>query len=162
MDQTINIFLDPPTQGEIDEALRQDNARISKSRDRGLTLGEKIALGPGVLGLEVLVGAAVDAFNGRPQQATSSSSVWEAWMGSLDWDWTQSMFTDSYAKKVRVMGRQLVRCEVTALAHQLSFEREAASVGQQAGRAVTALKDAGTIAGNIVDTIVPNVFRKDS
>ncbi|MGF6996901.1 hypothetical protein [Paraburkholderia sp. GAS32] len=160
MTREINIFLDPPTQAEIDEALREDNEYISANRDSGLTLGQKIALGPGLGGLEVLVGAAVHAFNDKPQQAVCSSSIWESWPGSLDWDWTQSMFTESYAKKVRAMGRHLARCEVTALANQLSIEREAKSAAQRASERVSVLKDAGAIVGNIADTIISKVFRK--
>lgn len=160
MTREINIFLDPPTQAEIDEALRDDNVRISSTRNSGLTSGEKIAIGPGVLGLEVLVGAAIDAFSGKPRQTSSSSSIWEAWPGALDWDWTKSIFADSYAKKVRMMGRELARCEVTALAHQLSLEREATSAIKQAGGAVSALKDAGTMAGNIANTVFSNILRK--
>lgn len=157
MPQEINIFLDPPTQAEIDEAFRQDSVRIGVGRTRDLTLGRKIAFGPGVLGLEVLVGAAVEAFNGKPRQNESSTSAWEAWPGALDWDWNNSLFTESYANKVRTMGRHLVRCEVTALAHQLSVERDATSAIRQA---VSGLKEVGTMAGNIANTVGSNFLRK--
>ncbi|SAL73806.1 hypothetical protein AWB69_09079 [Caballeronia udeis] len=46
MTSDINIFSDPPMQAEIDGNLRADSRR--------LTTGQKIAPGPGVLGLEVL------------------------------------------------------------------------------------------------------------
>lgn len=165
MVQKINILLDPPTQAEIDEALHADNEYIRANRyeDRP-SLGERIAHGPGILGIEVLVGAVVHALGDKPQQVVCSSSPWESWPGSLDWDWAQSILTERYAHKVRAMGRDLARCEVTALADQLALEREAKSVAKSARETVaeagSALKDAGTIAGNIADTIVSNVFRR--
>lgn len=134
-----SIFNDPPTQAEIDGALRADK--------RGLTTGEKIALGPGVLGLEVLVGAAVDAFNGK---VTPKSSPWEAAPGAIDWDWSKSVFTRSYADKVRAMKRDLVRGEVAAMTRQISMEESALS----------AVKDAGKIAGNIAGAIISAVGEK--
>jgi hypothetical protein len=82
-----SIFNDPPTQAEIDAAFRADS--------RGLTTGEKIALGPGVPGLKVLVGLAVDACNGdlKPKMFP-----WEGQPGAIGWDWSKSIFTESYAK----------------------------------------------------------------
>lgn len=166
MNHKINIFLDPPTQAEIDDALRADNEYIRANRDEDRpSLGERIAHGPGILGIEVLVGAVVHALGDKPQQVVCSSSTWEAYPGALDWDWAQSMFTESYANKVRAMGRDLARCEVTALADQLALEREAKSVAKSARETVaeagSALKDAGTVAGNIADTIVSNVLSKN-
>ncbi|BBA45188.1 TPA: hypothetical protein ACK3Q6_005644 [Burkholderia cepacia] len=142
MTSDINIFRDPPTQAEIDGALRADSRR--------LTTGERIALGPGVLGLEVLVGAAVDAFNGESNFMTGKSSPWEVAPGAIDWNWSKSIFTESYANKVRAMKRDLVRCEVAALTRQISLEE----------KAVSAVKDAGAIAGNIAETIISNVVGK--
>ncbi len=117
-DQTLledfNIFNDPPTQAEIDGSLRTDRNH--------LTTGEKIALGPGVLGLEVLVGAAVDAFNGESNFITGKNSPWESQPGAIAWDWSKSIFTESYAKKVRAMNRDLVRGEVAAMTRQLHLE----------------------------------------
>ncbi|CAB3735522.1 hypothetical protein LMG22037_05974 [Paraburkholderia phenoliruptrix] len=165
MNRKINIFLDPPAQAEIDEALRTDNEYIRANRyEEHTSLGQRIAHGPGLFGIEVLVGAVVHALRDKPQQPVCSDSTWEAWPGALDWDWTESMFTESYANKVRAMGRELARCEVTALADQLALERQAKSVAEQARGSVaetgSALKDAGTIARNIADTIASNVFRQ--
>ncbi|WP_321966976.1 hypothetical protein [Burkholderia cepacia] len=139
MTSAINIFSDPPTQADIDGALRAESGR--------LTTGEKIALGPGVLGLEVLVGAAVDAISGERNHMTGKSSQWAAAPGAIDWDWSKSIFTDSYAKKVRAMKRELVRCEVVALTRQLSVEEEAVSV----------VKGAGRTAANIAETIMSSL-----
>ena len=165
MTRKINIFLDPPTQAEIGEALRADNEYIKANRfENGPTLGEKIASGPGIFGIEVVVGAVVHALGDKSPPVVCSDSTWEAWPGALNWDWTQSMFTESYANKVRAMGRDLARCEVTALADQLALERKAKSVAEQTSGAVgetgSALKDGGTIVGNIADTILSNVFPK--
>lgn len=134
-----SIFNDPPTQAEIDGAYRADS--------QGLTTGEKIALGPGVLGLEVLVGAAVDAFNG---ESAPKKSPWENQPGAIDWDWSKSIFTESYAKKVRAMGRELVRGEVSAMTRQLHMEEQALST----------VKDAGKVAGNIAGAIIASVVGK--
>ncbi|AVA38058.1 hypothetical protein ACUXAV_004926 [Cupriavidus metallidurans] len=142
MTSEINIFGDPPTQSEIDGNLRADR--------RSLTTGEKIALGPGVLGLEVLVGAAVDAFNGESNRITGKSSPWEAAPGAIDWDWSKSIFAESYANKVRAMKRDLVRCEVTALTRQFNLEQ----------KAISAVKEAGAVAGSIADTILSSVVGK--
>lgn len=138
-----NIFNDPPTQAEIDRNLRAEN--------RSLTTGEKIALGPGVLGLEVLVGAAVDAFNGESSFLRRRSSPWECTPGALAWDWSKSIFTEGYAQKVRAMKRDLVRGEVAALTRQLHIENQAVSV----------VKDAGKIAGNIAEAIISSVVGKN-
>ncbi|KWW32411.1 MULTISPECIES: hypothetical protein [Cupriavidus] len=134
-----SIFNDPPTQAEIDGALRADS--------RGLTTGEKIAHGPGILGLEVLVGAAVDAYNG---ELTPKRSPWETQSGAIDWDWSKSIFTQNYAEKVRSMRRELVRGEVTAMTRQLHMEEQALS----------AVKDAGKVAGNIAGAIISSVVGK--
>jgi hypothetical protein len=131
-----NIFNDPPTQAEIDGSLRTDRNH--------LTTGEKIALGPGVLGLEVLVGAAVDAFNGESNFITGKNSPWESQPGAIAWDWSKSIFTESYAKKVRAMNRDLVRGEVAAMTRQLHLEEQALS----------AVKDASKVAGNIAEAII--------
>ncbi|HDR9758760.1 hypothetical protein KDX16_33640 [Burkholderia vietnamiensis] len=134
-----SIFNDPPTQAEIDGAFHADS--------RGLTTGEKIALGPGVLGLEVLVGAAVDAYNG---ELTPKKSPWESQPGAISWDWSKSIFTESYAKKVRAMSRELVRGEVSAMTRQLHMEEQALS----------AVKDAGKVVGNIAGAIISGVVGK--
>jgi hypothetical protein len=139
MASDFSIFNDPPTQGEIDGNFHADSGR--------LTTGEKIALGPGVLGLEVLVGAAVDAFNG---ELMPKRSPWEAQPGAIDWDWSKSIFAASYAEKVRAMNRDLVRGEVTAMTRQLHMEEQALS----------AVKDAGKVAGNIAGAIIPSVAGK--
>lgn len=134
-----SIFNDPPTQAEIDGAFRADS--------RGLTTGEKIALGPGVLGLEVLVGAAVDAFKG---DLTPKKSPWASQPGAIDWDWSKSIFSQSYAEKVRAMKRDLVRGEVAAMTRQINMEESALST----------VKDAGKIAGNIADALISSVVGK--
>lgn len=138
----INIFRDPPTQAEIEGALRLDRNK--------LTTGERIALGPGVLGLEVLVGAAVDAIGGETNFMTAKASQWEAQRGAVGWDWSKSIFAQSYVKKVRAMNRELVRGEVTALTRQFNMEQQA----------VDAVKDAGTMAGNIADALISRVVGK--
>ena len=138
-DSDINIFSDPPTQAEIDSSHRAESRR--------LTTGEKIAFGPGVLGLEVIVGAAVDAISGesRPKQPP-----WEAAPGAIDWDWSKLIFTASYVEKVRAMKRDLVRCEVAALTRQINLEEQALST----------VKSAGVIAGNIAGAIVSGIVGK--
>jgi hypothetical protein len=136
MTSDINIFRDPPTQAEIDSNFRADSRR--------LTTGEKIALGPGVLGLEVLVGAAVDALSGERSFMAGRSSPWEAAPGAIDWDWSKSIFAENYAAKVRAMKRDLVRGEVTAMTRQFNLEE----------RAVSAVKDAGNIAATLISGIV--------
>ncbi|KWN06426.1 hypothetical protein WT83_27480 [Burkholderia territorii] len=134
-----SIFNDPPTQTEIDGAFRADS--------RSLTMGERIALCPGVLGLEVLVGAAVDALNG---ELTPKRSPWESQPGAIGWDWSKSVFTESYANKVRAMNRELVRGEVSAMTRQLHMEETALS----------AVKDAGKVVGNIAGAIISGVVGK--
>ncbi|WP_321944396.1 hypothetical protein [Paraburkholderia tropica] len=162
----VNIFLDPPTQADIDEALRADNEYIKAKRfESGPTSGQKIAFGPGIGEIEVVVGAVVHALGDKPPlPVVCSDSTWEAWPGALNWDWTRSLFTESYASKVRAMGRDLARCEVTALADQLALERKATSIAEQAAGAVgqtgSALKNAGSIVGNIVDTVASSVVRR--
>ncbi|PNE59702.1 hypothetical protein A8H39_00715 [Paraburkholderia fungorum] len=138
----INIFRDPPTQAEIDGALRADRNR--------LTTGEKIALGPGVLGFEVLVGAAVDAFSGEQNFMTGKTSQWEEQPGAVGWDWSKSIFAESYVKKVRAMNRELVRGEVTALTRQFNMEE----------KTIDAVKDAGKVVGNIAEALISSVAGK--
>lgn len=138
----INIFRDPPTQAEIDRALRADRNH--------LTIGEKIALGPGVLGLEVIVGVAVDAFRGEKNFITGKVSQWEAQPGAVGWDWSKSIFAESYVGKVRAMNRELVRGEVTALTRQFNMEE----------KAIDAVKDAGKIVGNVAETLMSSVTGK--
>lgn len=142
MDIEINIFRDPPTQAEIDRALRADRTT--------LTTGEEIALGPGIMGIEVLVGAAVDAFNGQSNFMTGKVSAWDAQPDAVDWDWSKSIFAESYVKKVRAMSRDLVRCEVTALQRQIQLE----------GRAVDVIKDAVEIVGNVAGALVSRTSSK--
>ncbi|MBC8741856.1 hypothetical protein F6X40_35500 [Paraburkholderia sp. UCT31] len=134
-----SIFNDPPTQAEIDGAFRADG--------RSLTTGEKIALGPGILGLEVLVGAAVDAYNG---ELTPEKSPWQCQPGAINWDWSKSIFSETYANKVRAMNRELVRGEVSAMTRQIHMEEQALS----------AVKDAGKVAGSIAGAIISGVVGK--
>ncbi|WP_176317646.1 hypothetical protein [Burkholderia vietnamiensis] len=74
-DSGISVFRDPPTQAEIEQNLRSDKRR--------LTTGEKVMLGPGVLGIEVLVGAAIDACNGGSNLLTGRNSSWDAMPGAM-------------------------------------------------------------------------------
>jgi len=134
MTSEINIFRDPPSQAEIDANRRADSRRM--------TTGEKIAYGPGVLCLEVIVGFAVDAFKG--ELITGTKSAWETAPGAVDWDWSKSMFAQSYAEKVRAMKRELAQCEVAALTRQINAEEKALST----------VKDAGKIAGNVAGAII--------
>lgn len=134
-----NIFSDPPTQAEIDGALRADRSH--------LTTGEKIALGPGVLGLEVLAGAAVDAIRGDKNFMTGKSSPWDVQPGAINWDWSKLIFAESYVKKVHAMNRELLRGEVTALTRQFNLEE----------KAIDAVKGGVKLVGNVAETLMSSV-----
>lgn len=132
-----SIFNDPPTQADIDSAYRAARQR--------LTTGEKIALyTPFAFGLEFVAGAAVDAIKGDNVLGEGKGSEWNVQPGAISWDWSKSVFTESYAKKVRAMNRELVRGEVSAMTRQIYLEDQALS----------AVKDAGKMAGNIAEAIL--------
>lgn len=142
-DVKFSILNDPPTPEQVDL-----ERRYSRSE---LTTGEKVMLGPGVLGLEVLAGAAIDAFAGRSNFLTGGKKTqWDEATGALACDWSASIFTQRYAEKVRAQSRELVRGEVDAMRNQLDLE---ASV-------VSAAKTVGTIAGTISDHLIEKLTGK--
>jgi hypothetical protein len=139
-DVKFSIFNDPPT-AELIELER----RYSRS---GLTTGEKVMLGPGVLGLEVLVGAAIDAYAGQSNFLTGGKRTpWDEATGALACDWSASIFTQRYAEKVRAQGRELVRGEVAAMRNQLDLEGSVVSVAKTVGNI------AGTISDHLAETL---------
>lgn len=123
----VNIYADPLTA----EQLVRQRAAISATP----SLGEKVAWAvPPIFGLDFVAGMAVEAIvfatQGDPQDP------WRYVPGSAARDWSASIFTNSFAEKVRALGRELTQAEVGALQRHLEIEATAKSVAGTVGSAL--------------------------